>query len=85
MEKSERVVSHSRYDYYKYYNLYKDRYKTNYEEKKRRNELEIKHRNYYKDFGLITDGKTKIVSNSQKSSKIHLIVFKNKFITFNSF
>lgn len=50
MEKSGRVVSHSRYDYYKYYNLYKDRYKTNYEEKKRRNELEFKHRNYYKDY-----------------------------------
>lgn len=25
MEKNERVVSHSRYNYYKYYNLYKEK------------------------------------------------------------
>tara|TARA_R110000824_G_scaffold32152_6_gene103966 strand:+ start:1489 stop:1662 length:174 start_codon:yes stop_codon:yes gene_type:complete len=46
----DRVVSHSRYDYYKYYNLYKDRYKLNYLEKKERKITENKNKEYYKDY-----------------------------------
>jgi hypothetical protein len=50
MEKNERVVSHSRYNYYKYYNLYKERYKINYELKKKKDELEEKHKEYCRDY-----------------------------------
>jgi len=50
MEKNERVISHTRYDYYKYYNLYKDRYKMNYEERKERKLNELKHKEYYRDY-----------------------------------
>ncbi len=52
MEKSERVVSNSRYNYYVYYNLYKERYKMNYELRKKKNELDIKYINYCKDYWL---------------------------------
>tara|TARA_R110000796_G_scaffold54388_1_gene127240 strand:- start:5034 stop:5207 length:174 start_codon:yes stop_codon:yes gene_type:complete len=48
----DRVVSHSRYDYYKYYNLYKDRYKLNYLEKKERKITENKNKEYYKDYWI---------------------------------
>jgi len=50
MEKNERVVSYSRYNYYKYYNLHKERYILNYELKKRKDELEEKHKEYYRDY-----------------------------------
>jgi hypothetical protein len=50
MDNTSRVVSHSRYNYYKYYNLYKERYILNYELKKRKDELEEKHKEYYRDY-----------------------------------
>ena len=50
MEKDERVFSHSRYNYYKYYNLHKERYKMNYEERKQRKLIEEKHKEYYRDY-----------------------------------
>ena len=46
----ERVISYSRYNYYKYYNLYKDRYILNYELKKRKDELEERNKAYYRDY-----------------------------------
>ena len=46
----ERVIPYSRYNYYKYYNARKEYYKMNYLEKKRRENLEEQHKEYYKDY-----------------------------------
>lgn len=46
----ERVIPITRYDYYKYYNSRKEYYKMNYLEKKRRDAIEEKHKEYYRDY-----------------------------------
>jgi hypothetical protein len=46
----ERVISYSRYDYYKYYNARKEYYKMNYLEKKRRDAIEEQNKKFYKDY-----------------------------------
>jgi len=45
-------IPYSRYNYYKYYNNYKEIYHMNYLEKKRRDAIEAKHAEYYKDYWL---------------------------------
>ena len=51
-EEIYRVIPMSRYNYYKYYNARKEYYRMNYLEKKRRESLEEKHKNYYKDYWI---------------------------------
>ena len=51
MEKNERVISHSRYNYYKYYDLYKNRYKMNYEERKQKKLRVIENEKQWEKFG----------------------------------
>lgn len=50
MEENKRVIPLGRYNYYKYYNARKEFYKMNYLEKKRRENLEAEHKDYYKDY-----------------------------------
>jgi hypothetical protein len=68
MEKNERVISYSRYNYYKYYNLHKERYKINYELKKRKDELEEKHKAYYRDYWVNQRWKTENMREYKKNN-----------------
>ena len=52
MEANKRVVAMSRYNYYNYYSSRKDYYKMNYLEKKRREQIENEHKDYYKDYWI---------------------------------
>lgn len=52
MNDDKRVIPFSRYNYYKYYNTNKELYKMNYLEKKRRDAIEEKHKDYYKDYWI---------------------------------
>jgi hypothetical protein len=48
----QRVFSHSRYNYYKYYQNNKEKYKLNYETRKQKEILDKKNKEYYKDYWL---------------------------------
>ena len=56
----ERVIPVTRYNYYKYYDNRKENYKRNYLEKKRRDAIEEKHKEYYKDYWVNARWKEKI-------------------------
>jgi len=53
-DKNERVIPYTRYDYYKYYTARKEHYKMNYLEKRRRDALEEQHKEYYKDYWILS-------------------------------
>ena len=50
----ERVISHSKYDYYKYYNARKHLYKMNYLDKKRKDDIEEQYKDYFKDYWTLS-------------------------------
>jgi hypothetical protein len=50
MDDSERVVSVSRYNYYKYYNQNKERYEFNRQMREKKNKLEEDSKEHYKKF-----------------------------------
>jgi hypothetical protein len=50
----ERVIVVSRYNYYKYYNARKEYYKMNYLEKKRRDAIDEEHKEYQKDYWILS-------------------------------
>lgn len=66
----ERVIPYSRYDYYKYYNANKEHYKMNYLEKKRRDLIEEKHKDFYKDYWINARWKNKINNNINNETSI---------------
>ena len=51
-DKIDNQLPVSRYNYFAYYNNKKYLYKLNYEEKKRRDLIEAKHKEYYRDYWL---------------------------------
>jgi len=58
-------IPYSRYDYYKYYNNYKEIYRINYIEKKRRNAVESSHAEYYKDYWLNARWKNVLIDKNK--------------------
>ena len=54
MEENKRVIPCSRYNYYKYYNARKEHYKMNYLEKKRRDAIDEQHKEFYKDYWILS-------------------------------
>ena len=53
-DKNERVIPCTRYDYYKYYNTRKEYYKMNYLENKRREAIQEQHKEFYKDYWVLS-------------------------------
>lgn len=70
----ERVIPVSRYNYYKYYNLYKEKYKINYELKKKKDELEEKNKEFYKDYWTLSLWKEE---NMREYKKNKIIINNN--------
>jgi len=75
----ERVIPVSRYNYYKYYNARKEYYKMNYLEKKRRENIEEQHKEYYKDYWVNAQWKSENM-REYKNNKINNNINNETFI-----